>query len=52
MEKVQRLNDNTKAQFAEMLSFENASGANVDELVNSVTSSILDVLDAIAPKKI
>uniref|UniRef100_A0A8C7XI96 Reverse transcriptase domain-containing protein n=1 Tax=Oryzias sinensis TaxID=183150 RepID=A0A8C7XI96_9TELE len=35
-----------------MINPENASGVNVDEMLNSVTSSILNVLDAIAPMKV
>uniref|UniRef100_A0A3B3HFB5 Reverse transcriptase domain-containing protein n=1 Tax=Oryzias latipes TaxID=8090 RepID=A0A3B3HFB5_ORYLA len=51
---VQRrqINESTRAQFVEMINPENVSGANVDEMLNSVTSSILNVLDAIAPMKV
>uniref|UniRef100_A0A8C8DYC0 Reverse transcriptase domain-containing protein n=1 Tax=Oryzias sinensis TaxID=183150 RepID=A0A8C8DYC0_9TELE len=51
---VQRrqINESTRAQFVEMIDLENASGGNVDEMLNSVTSSILNVLDAIAPMKV
>ncbi|MBW8182036.1 hypothetical protein K1T90_13935, partial [Staphylococcus aureus] len=48
------INNSTGALFMEMINFENASCSNstVDDLLNSVTSSVLTVLDTIAPVKV
>ena len=51
---VQRrlINDKTRTQFMEMVAFENTSGSNINDLLNSYTSSVLNVLDTIAPVKV
>lgn len=48
---VQRrhLNDSSRTQFVEMIRFENASCSNVDDFLNSYTSTVLNVLDTMAP---
>lgn len=46
------INDKTSSQFMEMIAFENTPGFNVDDLLNSYTSSVLNVLDTIAPVKV
>ena len=46
------LNDRTGTQFMEMIRFENTLCSNVDGLLNSYTSSLLNVLDTIAPVKV
>lgn len=45
------INDTTRAQFVEMISFGNLSCTNVDDMLDSYTSSVLGVLDTIAPIK-
>ena len=47
-----RLNDRTGTQFMKMISFENTPCSNVDDLLNSYTSSLQNVLDTIAPVKV
>lgn len=46
------INNSTGALFMEMINFENASCSNVDDLLNSITLSVLNVLDTIAPVKV
>ena len=46
------INDSTGTQFIEMIRFENTPCSNVDDLLNSYTSSVLKVLDTIAPVKV
>ena len=46
------INDRTGPQFMKMIRFENTPCSNVDDLLNSYTSSLLNVLDTIAPVKV
>uniref|UniRef100_A0A8C6WDV8 Reverse transcriptase domain-containing protein n=1 Tax=Neogobius melanostomus TaxID=47308 RepID=A0A8C6WDV8_9GOBI len=46
------INDKTGTQFMEMIRFENPPCSNVDNLLDSYTSSVLNVLDTIAPVKV
>jgi len=46
------INDRTGTQFMEIIRFENTPYSNVDDLLNSYTSSLLNILDIIAPVKV
>ena len=46
------INDRTGTQFMQMIRFENTPCSNVDDLLNSYTFSLLNVLDTIALVKV
>ena len=46
------INDSTGTQFMDTVRFENILRSHVDDLLNSYTSSVLKVLDTIAPVKV
>lgn len=47
-----QINDKTRTQFVEMIRFDDTACSNVDNLLKCYTSSLLNVLDTIAPVKV